>query len=80
MSQESQAIDVSRFESPSKFVGSVRILQPSPSKQITAYTMIKYKDLGGEKIDTLTLFRDGSLEQKVDSKIFILNTDRTLLH
>jgi hypothetical protein len=41
MSQESQAIEVSRLDSSSIFADPLRILQPSPSKQITAYKMIK---------------------------------------
>lgn len=35
-SHESHAIDVSRLESPSVLADPFRILQPSPSKQITA--------------------------------------------
>jgi len=42
MSQESHAIDVSRSESPSTVANPLRTLQSSPSKQITAYKMIKY--------------------------------------
>lgn len=40
ISQESQAIDVSRLKSPSIVADALLILQPSPSKQTTAYTMM----------------------------------------
>jgi len=42
MSHESHAIDVSRSEYPSTVANPFRTLQSSPSKQITAYKMIKY--------------------------------------
>jgi hypothetical protein len=42
ISHESQAMDVSRLESSSIVTDPLRILHPSPSKQITAYNMIKY--------------------------------------
>lgn len=40
ISHESHAIDVSRLVSPSALADPFRILQPSPSKQITAYKML----------------------------------------
>ena len=42
VSQESQAIEVSRSDSPSVNPDPFLILQPSPSKQITAYKMKQY--------------------------------------
>lgn len=42
VSQESQAIEVSRSDSPSVNTDPFLILQPSPSKQITAYKMKQY--------------------------------------
>lgn len=42
VSQESQAIEVSRSDSPSVNPDVFLILQPSPSKQITAYKMKQY--------------------------------------
>jgi hypothetical protein len=42
ISHKSQAMDVSRLESSSIVTDPLRILHPFPSKQITAYNMIKY--------------------------------------